>query len=175
VSLACCKTTELGYPHELWATRLMARHAREHGSEAGHNCLANLVQGAVCKILARHELKPHKVRSYLECRDAEFEEKMAQVLGGYREVQVLKKAAGGKKEAGEAVPIVSYDEKPCRCYRPRCRRGRSRRRGCRGSSGEAEASPTGLQRAGSRFMTSNLRHLGDARIIMLAARWTGRR
>ena len=25
------KAKELGYPHELWTTRLLARHAREHG------------------------------------------------------------------------------------------------------------------------------------------------
>src|SRR6202046_772815 len=30
-SLACRKAKELGYPHELWTTRLWARHAREHG------------------------------------------------------------------------------------------------------------------------------------------------
>src|SRR5262245_46575156 len=31
VSLACRKAKEVGYPHELWTTRLLARHAREHG------------------------------------------------------------------------------------------------------------------------------------------------
>ena len=31
VSLACRKAKEPGYPHELWITRLLARHAREHG------------------------------------------------------------------------------------------------------------------------------------------------
>src|ERR1700732_2800107 len=31
VSLACEKANEFGYPHELWTTRLLARHAREHG------------------------------------------------------------------------------------------------------------------------------------------------
>jgi Homeodomain-like domain len=45
VSLACCKATEFGYPHELWTTRLLARHAREHGAEAGHDCLVNLCPG----------------------------------------------------------------------------------------------------------------------------------
>ena len=29
VSLACRKAKELGYPHELWTMRLLARHARE--------------------------------------------------------------------------------------------------------------------------------------------------
>jgi hypothetical protein len=50
VSLACRKAKELGYPHEMWTTRLLASHAREHGPEEGHACLANLAQGTVCKI-----------------------------------------------------------------------------------------------------------------------------
>jgi len=36
VSLACQKAKDFGYPHELWTTRLLARHAREHGPAAGH-------------------------------------------------------------------------------------------------------------------------------------------
>jgi len=111
VSLACDKARDHGYPHELWTERLLARHAREHGPSAGHQCLANLVQGTVCKILGHDEIKPHKVRYYLERRDAEFEQKMAEVLCVYREVQVLKKAAKSK-EPKKAVAIVSYDEKP---------------------------------------------------------------
>ena len=30
VNLACRKAKELGYPHELWTTRLLARHARDN-------------------------------------------------------------------------------------------------------------------------------------------------
>src|SRR6266700_6807836 len=106
VSVACDKAKEHGYPHELWTTRLLARHAREHGPAVGHECLANLVQGTVCKILGKEEIKPHRVRYYLENRDAEFEQKMAEVLCVYREVQVLKKAAKSKKP-GKSVAIVS--------------------------------------------------------------------
>lgn len=116
VSLACDKARNHGYPHELWTERLLARHAREHGPEAGHPCLANLVQGTVCKILGHEDIKPHKVRYYLERRDAEFEQKMAEVLCVYREVQVLKKAAAKSKDRSKTskkpVAIVSYDEKP---------------------------------------------------------------
>jgi transposase len=112
VSLACDKAKDHGYPHELWTTRLLARHAREHGAAAGHECLANLVQGTVCKILGQEEIKPHKVRYYLERRDAEFEQKMAEVLCVYREVQILKKAAAKAKKPRKPVAIVSYDEKP---------------------------------------------------------------
>jgi transposase len=111
VSLACDKAKDHGYPHELWTTRLLARHARENAAAVGHSCLANLVQGTVCKILNQEEIKPHKVHYYLERRDADFEQKMAEVLCVYREVQVLKKAAKFKK-LHKPVAIVSYDEKP---------------------------------------------------------------
>src|SRR5215831_14702792 len=113
VSLACRKAEELGYPHELWTTRLLARHAREHGPAEGHACLGKLVQGTVCKILNEKEVKPHKVRYYLERRDPEFKEKMAEVLCVYREVKLIKEtAAAVKRKPSNSVAIVSYDEKP---------------------------------------------------------------
>jgi len=108
ISLACRKAKELGYPHELWTTRLLARHVRAHAAAAGHPCLGNLVQGTVCKILARHEVKPHKVRYYLERRDEAFEAKMAEVLCVYREVAVLRESEPNDTN----VAIISYDEKP---------------------------------------------------------------
>lgn len=108
VSLACRKAKDVGYPHELWTTRLLARHAREHGPAAGHPCLTRIVQGTVCKILARQEVKPHKVRYYLERRDAAFEEKMAEVLCVYQQVAMLRAA----ETPDEMVAIISYDEKP---------------------------------------------------------------
>jgi transposase len=116
VALACRKAKELGYPHEVWTTRLLARHAREHGPAQGHACLSGLVQGTVCKILDAQEVKPHKVRYYLERRDPEFKAKMAQVLCVYRKVNILKKAAAAatrkNKKPSEAVTVISYDEKP---------------------------------------------------------------
>jgi transposase len=115
VALACRKPKDLGYPHEVWTTRLLAEHAREHGPRQGHACLSELVQGTVCKILDAQEVKPHKVRYYLERRDPEFKAKMAQVLCVYREVSVLKKAAAAttkKNKPSKAVTVISYDEKP---------------------------------------------------------------
>jgi len=108
VSLACQKANDFGYPHELWTTRLLARHAREYGPAAGHECLARLVQGTVCKILDAHAIKPHKIRYYLERRDPEFEEKMTHVLCIYRKVAILKEA----NAPSDTVAIISYDEKP---------------------------------------------------------------
>jgi transposase len=113
VSLACRRAKDLGYQHELWTTRLLARHAREHAPAEGHVCVGKLVQGTVCKILDEQEVKPHKVRYYLERRDPDFQEKMAEVLCVYRQVKILKEsAAQSKTESSDAVAIVSYDEKP---------------------------------------------------------------
>ena len=124
VSLTCQKAKEVGYPHELWTTRLLARHAREHGPAAGYPCLARIAQGTVCKILAEQEVKAHKVRYYLERRDPEFDAKMAEVLCVYQEVAILRAAEAEAAKVGpEAAPetaektapdvaFVSYDEKP---------------------------------------------------------------
>jgi len=112
VDLACRKPKDVGYPHELWTTRLLARHVREQGPATGHPCLAKFAQGTLCKMLAAHEIKPHKVRYYLERRDPEFAAKMAEVLCVYREVALLKQAAEGQDGKGPAVAIISYDEKP---------------------------------------------------------------
>ena len=112
-SLACRKAKDLGYPHELWTTRLLTRHAREQGPAEGHACLRNLAQGTVVKILNEEQIKPHKVRYYLEQRDPEFAKKMADVLCVYRRVKILKKAAvAAKNTASDPVAIISYDEKP---------------------------------------------------------------
>ena len=113
VDLACRKAKELGYPHEMWTTRLLARHAREHGPVEGHACLARLAQGTLVSILNEQEIKPHKVRYYLERRDPEFKQKMAEVLCVYGEVKLIKEtAAAAKQKPSDAVAIVSYDEKP---------------------------------------------------------------
>src|SRR3984885_10154244 len=116
VDLACRKAKDLGYPHELWTTRLLTKHVREKAPAAGHACLANLAQGTLCKILAADEVKPHKVRYYLQRRDPEFPRKMAEILCVYREVALLKQAArtqdSERPDEAPAVAIISYDEKP---------------------------------------------------------------
>src|ERR1700693_1118089 len=113
VNLSCRKAKDLVYPHEWWTTRLLARHVREHAPAAGHICLAELAQGTLCNILNEQEIKPHKVRYYLERRDPQFKQKMAEVLCVYREVKLIKeKAAAAKQQPSDAVAIVSYDEKP---------------------------------------------------------------
>jgi transposase len=112
LDLACRKAKDLGYPHEVWTTRLLAEHVRERAPAVGYACLAHLAQGTLCKILAAQEVKPHKMRGYLERRDPDFDEKMAEVLSVYREVEQLKQATKRRDGEPPAVAIISYDEKP---------------------------------------------------------------
>src|SRR5256714_14940970 len=78
--LACHKAKDFGYPHELWTTRLLARHAREHGPRAGHACLVKVAQGTVCKILNQDDVKPHNERYNLERHDPYVAVQMSEVL-----------------------------------------------------------------------------------------------
>src|SRR3954468_6584538 len=40
VNIACRKAKELSYPHEVWTTRLLARHVRERAPAEGYTYLA---------------------------------------------------------------------------------------------------------------------------------------
>lgn len=119
VSVACQKPKDLGYPEELWTTRLLASHIRAHCLEAGHPSLARLARGTVSKILARQKLKGPKIKDYLECRDPDFDRKMAQVLMIYKQVQILQEQKDeetaepdGTTPDAPLVAYLSYDEKP---------------------------------------------------------------
>ena len=110
VALACRKPTELGYAEEMWTVRRLAGHARTHGREAGHAELSALAPSTVSKILASQEVRPHKITYYLERRDPQFDEKMAQVLCFYRKVALLR-----ERDAAPDAPLtayICYDEKP---------------------------------------------------------------
>ena len=108
ISLACAKPLDFGYSHEMWTTDLLAKHARQHCETNGHSCLKLLSRGTVSKILSANEIKPHKLKYYLERRDPLFEEKMHQVLLVYREV-ITAAAEDGKDML---TAYISYDEKP---------------------------------------------------------------
>jgi transposase len=108
VHLACTKPLELGYAAELWSFSALAKHVRKHAVEAGHGCLAKAAKATVWRIVNKEDLKPHKIRYYLERRDPQFEEKMRKVLCVYQEV-ALQNATG---EPPTKKVTVSVDEKP---------------------------------------------------------------
>jgi len=109
---ACQKPKELGYSYELWTYKLLTAHVREHCAEAGHPALQNLSRSKLHRILHEGELRPHKIRYYLERRDPAFESKMANVLHVYKEVEIINNGLlrGEVRELG--MVTISYDEKP---------------------------------------------------------------
>jgi transposase len=113
VALACRKAKELVIrtncePPGCWPRMRVP-------TAAGHSSLAKQAQGTVCKILAEQDVKPHKVRYYLERRDPEFEPKMAEILCVYRQIAMLQaqSESGHSEDGSEAsLAIISYDETP---------------------------------------------------------------
>ena len=109
---ACNKPKELGYPYELWTYALLQKHVRQHCGEAQHPSLSQLSRSRLHKILSQGEIRPHKIRYYVERRDPEFEPKMVEVLHVYKEVQIVNQelVQGTLKEP--PLVTISYDEKP---------------------------------------------------------------
>src|SRR4030066_646383 len=110
IHLACQKPTEYGYAAEMWTRSALADHARKYAPEAGHDCLKKAGKATIQRILDGLPLRPHKMAYYQERRDPEFDQKMAEVLWIYKDINL-------QNEAGEAgvppsVITVSVDEKP---------------------------------------------------------------
>jgi transposase len=111
LSLACTKPKDHGLAAELWSLSALARYTREHASAQGHTSLARAGKASIWRILHGGEIQPQKVQYYLEQRDAQFEQKMREVLMVYQEVS-LQNAARASGEDAASVITVSVDEKP---------------------------------------------------------------
>jgi transposase len=111
-SCACQKPTDVGYSYELWTYKLLSARVRRNCIAAGHPALQKLSRSKLHKILRKGELRPHKIRYYVERRDPAFEAKMANVLHVYKEVQIVNEYVlqNGVRQLG--MVTISYDEKP---------------------------------------------------------------
>ena len=69
VNLACTKPKEHGLAAELWTLNELAKYTRSHAPAAGHDCLAKAAKATIWRILSAHEIRPHKIKYYLERRD----------------------------------------------------------------------------------------------------------
>ena len=108
ISVACQKPTDLGYATETWTYTHLVRHIQNNAKVSGHLCVQNISRSKVHSILTEGEIKPHKIRYYLERRDPKFEDKMIDVLHVYKDVEILNCQPEIKRETA----TLSYDEKP---------------------------------------------------------------
>ena len=111
VNLACTKPKDHDLAAELWALSELAKYTREHAPLSGHPCLSKAAKATVWRILSAHEIKPHKIKYYLERRDPDFELKMQEVLMVYQAVN-LQNDQQSIDNTFPAVITVSVDEKP---------------------------------------------------------------
>ena len=111
VSVACTKPKDHGLAAELWTISALARFVSEGARAAGFDRLANAGKSTVWRILNENNIKPHKIRYYLEKRDPEFDRKMQEVLMVYRDVSIYSEGAVHDARPN-AIYTVSVDEKP---------------------------------------------------------------
>ena len=111
INLACIKPKDLGLAAELWTYSELAKYTCEHALSAGHPSLSKAVKATVWRILSANEIRPHKIKYYLERRDPDFEQKMQEVLMVYQEVN-LQNDQGVSNNLSPATITVSVDEKP---------------------------------------------------------------
>ena len=111
VAIACTKPKDHDLAAELWSISGLARYVSEQAESAGHARLSNAGKSTIWRILDEHDIKPHKIRYYLEKRDPDFDRKMQEVLMVYQDVTLYQ---DGAVHDGRPVPIytVSVDEKP---------------------------------------------------------------
>ncbi len=68
---------------------MLQAHIRKNCIEAGHPSLVQLSRSKLHRILTQGEIRPHKIRYYVERRDPEFERKMVEVLHVYKDVEII--------------------------------------------------------------------------------------
>jgi transposase len=114
IHLACSSPGDYGYAYEVWTYNLLAKHIQRTCEAEGYPKLKNAGKSLVHGILDKAGIKPHKITYYLEKRDDRFEEKMAQVLAVYKEIQLANILEEGEKKSGSLRKhtTISYDEKP---------------------------------------------------------------
>jgi transposase len=111
VSIACTKPKDHGLAAELWSISALARFVSERAEAAGFARLAGAGKSTVWRILDDNDIKPHKIRYYLEKRDPDFDRKMQEVLMVYRDVSIYTQAAVHDARPNP-IYTVSVDEKP---------------------------------------------------------------
>ena len=107
INLACQSPYTLGYAQEMWTLETLRKYVQANCVEAGCPNLANVSKSKICSILKEGEIKPHKIRYYLERRDRDFDAKMEDVLLVYRQLEF--EAVTGSEPQDVTL---SYDEKP---------------------------------------------------------------
>lgn len=114
ISITCQKPCDLGYAAELWTLAALHRHIQENAEKAGFIRLKTVTKPWLQKYLKSMDIKPFKIKYYIERNDPDFENKMHEVLMVYKQVELQFDENGNiiVPENGTMIHTLSYDEKP---------------------------------------------------------------
>jgi transposase len=107
INIACQKPTAFGYAQELWTMSKLQYQIQNNCEAAGYPGLKEIAISTAWSILNDVEIKPHKIKYYLEKRDPEFEQKMEDVLIVYKQMEIQ-----FETNENNGMVTISYDEKP---------------------------------------------------------------
>ncbi len=120
ISLACQKPKDLsdGPALELWTLSALTSYVRNHCEGQGFPRLLNVAESTIWYLLNNANIKPRKIRYYLEKKDPEFANKAKEVLLLYKRIEWITQFAKRYGAESEDVSLMSrevflsYDEKP---------------------------------------------------------------
>jgi len=107
INIACQKPISFGYAQELWTMSKLQYQIHAICESAGYPGLKKIAISAIWSILNDAEIKPHKIRYYMEKRDPAFKEKMNDVLIVYKQLEIQ-----FETDEDHGTVTLSYDEKP---------------------------------------------------------------
>lgn len=114
MGIACQKPCELGYAAELWTLAALHKHIQTHSVESEYPRLKTIAKSWLQQYLKSMDIKPFKIKYYLEKKDPDFEEKMYEVLLVYKQIEMQFDENGSSiiLEDDHMTHTFSYDEKP---------------------------------------------------------------
>lgn len=119
IELACTKPKELpdGPALETWTNSALTEYVKKHCRDMQFPRLANVADSTIWYLLNRLDIKPHRIRYYLEKKDPDFEIKAKEVLLLYKRIEWILQFSKkyGQEENIELLSsetFISYDEKP---------------------------------------------------------------
>lgn len=113
INAACKRPKDVGYAAEVWTYSLLTAYIRALANEQHITRLTNISRSAVAGILQKSNIKPFKIKYYLEKRDAQFDEKMHNILVVYKQIELNFDGDNQVQSADiSKINYVSYDEKP---------------------------------------------------------------
>lgn len=120
INLACQLPQDVydGPQAQLWSMGSLAKYVQSHCESAGHPSLLKVSKSKIWTILNDNNIKPHRIKYYLQKKDPEFEDKAQDVLLVYKRVEWILQFLrddidkGVEPQSCVGETIISYDEKP---------------------------------------------------------------